>query len=331
MKLPMTKLVLGLMLFSFVFAAGEESASAQQSRGRRARRAATPTGHTAANAARSTSVTLDADPMMQGSKPYNEAVRRFFQKSEKKIVGGKLAADGAYPWQVSLSASAISDPLYAHFCGGSVYSDTWIVTAAHCTEGLQPSQVVVVAGTNRLDTATTKRNVKRIINHKNFNSNTYNNDIALLELLDPLPLSDTIRPVPLLTMTEENSLLPVGALTVVSGWGAIQEGGGSVLELQYIDRVPVIARNVCNRTTAYDGDVTNNMICAGFLPGGMDSCQGDSGGPLTVNTGTAPRLAGVVSWGYGCARVNKPGVYTRVANYTGWVSKCVSDPLKCNR
>jgi len=331
MKLPTTKLVLGLMLLSFMFTAGEGDAFAQKSRGRRGRGTTTPTSRTAAIVARPVGVTLDADPMMQGSKPYNEAIRRFLDKSDDKIVNGRPAPQGAYPWQVSLSASAVSDPLYAHFCGGSVYSDRWIVTAAHCTDGLLPSQIVVVAGTNRLNATGTRRNVRRIINHKDYNNLPWNNDIALLELLDPLPLGDTIRPVPLLTQGEEGSLLPAGALTVVSGWGATKEGGDRVLQLQYIDKVPVIARNICNRTTAYDGEVTENMFCAGFLQGGTDSCQGDSGGPLTVNTEKAPRLAGVVSWGYGCARPNKPGVYTRVANYAGWVSACVSNPLTCNR
>ncbi|HEV7858993.1 MAG TPA: serine protease [Pyrinomonadaceae bacterium] len=268
---------------------------------------------------------------MQGSVPYMETVRRFLDKQEAKIVGGKQAPAGAFPWQVSLGVSWIADPYYAHFCGGSVYSERWIITAAHCTEGLTPSKVIITAGTNRLVAEATRRNVKRIIVHKSYDTNTQNNDIALIELLDPLPMSDQIRAVPLLTPVAESSILTDGAFLVVTGWGVTQEGGGRVLDLRYLDDLPFVPRAFCNRPLSYDGRITDNMICAGVLAGGKDACQGDSGGPLTVQTETEPKLAGVVSWGDGCARPNKVGIYTRVANYVTWVSDCVSNSPTCNR
>jgi len=106
------------------------------------------------------------------------------------------------------------------------------------------------------------------------------------------------------------------------------EGGRKVRDLRFVD-VPFVARGACNRPLAYDGRITDNMICAGQAVGGQDSCQGDSGGPLTVNTQTTPKLAGVVSWGDGCARPNKVGVYARVANYAPWIAACIAKPSEC--
>ncbi len=108
------------------------------------------------------------------------------------------------------------------------------------------------------------------------------------------------------------------------------EGGNVVRDLRFLDSLPLVLRASCNGPLAYDGRITNNMICAGVQAGGMDSCQGDSGGPLTVSTTTTPKLAGIVSWGDGCARPNKVGVYTRVANYVDWVQQCVSGSATCN-
>lgn len=278
-----------------------------------------------------TNVPLERDAATEGSVPYKEAVDRFLSRQEPKIVGGKQAPPGKYKWQVSLGVAWIADPYRAHFCGGSVYSDRWIITAAHCTEKLTPSKIVVTAGTNRLFPGAIRRNVKRIISHKGFNGATYNNDIALLELFDPLPLGTQISAVPLLTPVSDAALLTPGAQLVVTGWGATIEGGLPVRDLRYLDNVPYVDRKFCNTPLVYDGKITENMICAGVLSGGTDSCQGDSGGPLTAETETAPKLVGVVSWGEGCARTNKVGIYTRVANYIDWVRDCVTGSLTCNQ
>ncbi|MCA1568259.1 MAG: serine protease [Acidobacteria bacterium] len=260
-------------------------------------------------------------------------MRNYREGVEPKVVNGKPAPAGTFPWQVAIGASEVPDAFYAHFCGGSIHSATWIITAAHCVEGLLPSEITITAGTNRLDDTATQRRVRRIIIHKDYGDLPHNNDIALIELVDALPLSTDgpIRAVPLLTLADEGRLLTEGAPMVVTGWGRTTERGVKVRDLRYLDNLPIVPRNICNRTTAYDGEITNNMICAGVLAGGMDSCKGDSGGPLTAETERAPKLAGVVSWGEGCARANRPGVYTRVSNYVGWVSACISNSPRCNR
>jgi len=275
------------------------------------------------------SVSIENDDITKGSDPYNDTVRRYLEKQEQKIIGGKQAPDGSFPWQVSLGVSWIADPYSAHFCGGSVYSAKWIVTAAHCMKNMTPAKLVVTAGTNRLVTSALRRNVKRIIVHKSYNVVPHDNDIALLELLDPLPLNDRIKVVPLLSPSDEASLLIEDAPLIVTGWGATVEGGNPVRDLRYLDNLPFIPRSVCNEPLSYHNTVTENMFCAGAA--GHDSCQGDSGGPITVGTATAPKLAGIVSWGEGCAQPNKFGVYTRVANYVSWVGACVSNSATCNQ
>lgn len=260
-----------------------------------------------------------------GSAPYREAVQRYFSGAEPKIVGGQPSRPGQFPWQVSLQASWIANPYHAHFCGGTVYSDTWIVTAAHCVADTAPRDVAVVAGTNVLGPGVTRHNIARIIVHAGYNAATSDNDIALLELRKPIKLSENVKAIPLANPESESTLVKKDTPLVVTGWGATQQGGQTVRDLRFV-QVPFVERNDCNQTTAYDGKITDNMICAGRRQGGTDSCQGDSGGPLTANTASNPILVGVVSWGEGCAQPNRVGVYARVANYASWVASNTAVP-----
>lgn len=271
---------------------------------------------------------LLGDQTMSGAGPYVDAVRRYLNKQEPKIVGGKPALANSLPWQVSLGVSWIADPYRAHFCGGAAYNANWVVTAAHCLDGTQPRDVAITAGTNLLGVGGSKHNVNRIIVHSRYSASTYDNDIALVELVEPLKFGTVLKSIALLQPSEEAATLIADEPLVVSGWGATVQGGGSVRDLRYVD-VPLVDRSACNRPLAYDGEVTVNMICAGKMSGNVDSCQGDSGGPLTVRTSTDPKLAGVVSWGEGCAKPNKVGVYTRVPNYVTWIQACVASPSTC--
>jgi secreted trypsin-like serine protease len=276
---------------------------------------------------------IEQDDALKGSKPYEKTVDDYLKKKQPKIVGGEPAPVGAYPWQVSLGVSWIADPYSAHFCGGSVLSERWIITAAHCAIRLTPAKVIITAGTNRLVASATRRNVKLIIVHKNYNdADPPDNDIALMELQDPLPTSLFITPIPLLTSAAESSVLFENALLAVTGWGATQEGGLPVRDLRFIADLPFVTTTTCNRPEAYDGVITDNMICAGKRAGGgKDSCQGDSGGPLAAQTKTTPQLAGIVSWGEGCGRAEKVGVYTRVSKYVDWVNSCLANSATCNQ
>jgi secreted trypsin-like serine protease len=263
-----------------------------------------------------------------GSTPYNTAVSAFLAESEPKIVNGKPAPEGAYPSQVSLEVSWIADPVMAHFCGGSVYNENWIVTAAHCVIDTGPQNVVAVVGTNKLLPGVVRHNIKRIVVKGDYDGTSHNNDIALLELYKPLTFDKNTKPISLLNVQNEKTVLRPDQPLIVIGWGATQEGGEVVRDLNFVE-VPLVDREICNAPLSYNGQITDNMLCAGPLTGGKDSCQGDSGGPLLLGGNGTPELAGVVSWGEGCAKPRKVGVYTRVAKYSDWVAACVAKPDTC--
>ena len=264
----------------------------------------------------------------RGAADFDDAVDRYLNRKAPKIVGGTPAPDGAYPWQVSLAVSWIADPGRAHFCGGSIYNERWIVTAAHCVAKLRPEDVVVVAGTNQLRQGVQRSNVVRVIVHRGYiPPPTFENDVALVELFDPLLLGAKIKPVALLESSEEAQALTAGRALMVTGWGATTEGGQTVRALQHVE-VPFVSRDKCTDPLSYGGRVSNNMICAGTT--GTDSCQGDSGGPLVLApSGVPAKLAGIVSWGDGCARPAKFGVYARVANFGAWIAQCTTSPDSC--
>ena len=260
---------------------------------------------------------------------FDDTVLRFLRNQAPKIVGGKPAAPGEYPWQVSLVVSWIADPNQGHFCGGTIYNNKWIVTAAHCLVRVRAADVHLVAGTNVLMPGVHRVNVARVVMHKNYNGATSDEDIALIELRSPLALGTTMQQLALLEPSEEQSVLVKDKILTVTGWGATTQGAAVVRDLQEVD-VPFVTREVCNDPLSYNGKITDNMICAGKAAGGVDSCQGDSGGPIVYRaTGSAPKLVGVVSWGEGCARPGKYGVYTRVTRYSSWVRDCVADSAGC--
>uniref|UniRef100_A0A8C7RSX3 ST14 transmembrane serine protease matriptase n=1 Tax=Oncorhynchus mykiss TaxID=8022 RepID=A0A8C7RSX3_ONCMY len=149
-----------------------------------------------------------------------------------------------------------------------------------------------------------------------YNQMTYDYDIALLELSQPLEFTNTIHPI---CLPARSHLFPAGMSCWVTGWGTLREGGAIARLLQKAE-VKIINDTVCNVVT--EGQVTSRMLCSGFLSGGVDACQGDSGGPLVCFEESGMWFqAGIVSWGEGCARRNKPGVYSRVTKLRDWIRK----------
>jgi secreted trypsin-like serine protease len=251
-----------------------------------------------------------------------------------QIVGGNLAGPAEYPWQVALVNAGMSNPWSGQFCGGSLIDPRWVVTAAHCVvDGggaiRLPASLDVVLGINNLSDGPTagslgqRLDVAQVIVHSAYTPSAEDFDIALLRLANPATLNATVDTIGLIS--PGNSLLAApGVTATVTGWGATSEGddgSNALLEVQ----VPIVSNETCNAPASYNGQITDNMLCAGFAAGGKDSCQGDSGGPLIVPDGQGGfLLAGIVSWGEGCARQNKYGVYTRVSQFESWVNARIS-------
>lgn len=243
--------------------------------------------------------------------------RSMFKTS--RIVGGQDTEEGEFPWQISLHVKN-----YGHVCGASLISPKWLVTAAHCvqddgrTRYSQPSTWEAYLGLHtqkKLGSQVVKKNVKQVISHPNYNDYTFDNDVALMELDSPVTYSDYIRPI-CLPAAQHN--FPTGSTVWITGWGATREGGFAASVLQKA-QVRIINWKTCDKLMG--GQLTSRMLCAGVLTGGVDACQGDSGGPLSSPSGSRMFLAGVVSWGDGCARRNKPGIYTTVTKFRGWIKQ----------
>lgn len=235
-------------------------------------------------------------------------------KLSSRIVGGTASQEGNWPWQVSLHYK--SRPV----CGGTIISRGWVITATHCIfeeEAHETSNWKVYSGfiSQRQLAKATLSFISKIIVHRDYNEHTNDNDIALLKLRNPLVFTAKIMPACLPTANQQ---FLDGSSCWITGFGLVDENANSASHSLLEAQVNIISRTTCNTRKIYDGRITDNMMCAGKLMGGVDSCQGDSGGPLVCKADGIYYLAGVTSWGIGCARVYRPGVYTNMLKYIQW-------------
>jgi secreted trypsin-like serine protease len=270
----------------------------------------------------------------RGSQPLRDSIAQTLHGTyliEPKIIGGLTAHAGADPWQVALIHSDKVGPDRRPFCGGTLVSSTWVVTAAHCVDNhTLPSDFDVLGGTVDVDVGGTRVHVAEIVINPSYVPRPVkpSNDIAMVRLSAPLS-GPEMKAIPLLPVANEKEALRGGAIARVTGWGVVSPGAPvGVRDLRFVD-LAIVTNHDCNDRVAYNGAIEDEMVCAGFAKGGMDSCQGDSGGPLTVLIQGTRYLAGVVSWGEGCAQPNRYGVYTRVAGFNDWICGRQNMPPSC--
>jgi trypsin len=237
-----------------------------------------------------------------------------FSCGQMDIVGGQDADISDYPWQVALLES--SGELTFAFCGGSIIDNFWILTAAHCVEdGFNENLYIRAGSDNYYAQGGMSYSVDEVIIHPNYNNNTMNNDIALLKLTNPIYFNNNKQSVMLMCDNQVSiGAQSVGTISTITGWGETETNN-------YNGTLQVASVPITNSSNYSLSQIDPDMIMAGYSNGGSDSCQGDSGGPMVVRdiNNTEWMQVGIVSWGYDCAEVGYPGVYTRVSYFLDWI------------
>ncbi|XP_063834006.1 vitellin-degrading protease-like [Ostrinia nubilalis] len=228
------------------------------------------------------------------------------------IVGGEDIDISEAPYQVSLQVKG------RHYCGGTLVAKDIVITAAHCLNSLDASNYQIRAGSSYSDRDGELYPVANVLPHPKFDYEELDSDIGIVWLSKPVEVSDKVgcwlKPVEMKGVGEE---VPDGDIVQVTGWGSTEPARSLARNDLMLQRVliPKVADSKCR--DAYGKYFTGNMLCAGLPEGGKNACYGDSGGPLIHNG----KLAGVVSFGIGCARPDYPAVYAKVSALRGWIDE----------
>lgn len=239
-----------------------------------------------------------------------------------KIVGGIVSDITKHPYVVSLQRAN-----GGHYCGGSLIAPNFVLSAGHCVDFIQPKDMKIVIGSQSNQASASTAEVHKVVNvttHPEF-VNTWSkisHDYAVIELAT----ESKFAPIDMIDFDQDPFSLTTDGASTTLGWGTTSEGGSLAKTLMEVT-IPLVTTEKC--LTAYPDEINDSMICAGLDEGGKDSCQGDSGGPLIVQTLNDAQenvqiLVGVVSWGAGCARPNKYGVYSDVAFGRQWIDSIMA-------
>ncbi|XP_038049155.1 transmembrane protease serine 9-like isoform X3 [Patiria miniata] len=244
-----------------------------------------------------------------------------------KIIGGKTTEEGQAPWMALLWNTKEN----THFCGGVLLNQRWVITAAHCFArykyDIKEHMEVRLGEYDLFKEEGTERilQVEQLIVNPEFDKDTYDSDIALLKLRQPVTYTDFIVPICLPSEMRAMNLLQARTRGFITGWGRTAEI--TTTTTRYLRRVRLLVMDQQTCNNRHQDVITNRMFCAmsDDRPTARDSCFGDSGSPFAVRDNKRWFLIGLVSWGIGCARHRFPGVYTRVHRYTHWITSLIGD------
>ncbi|KAK3554434.1 hypothetical protein QTP70_023036 [Hemibagrus guttatus] len=227
------------------------------------------------------------------------------------ITGGKESAPHSRPYMASLQLEG------KHNCGGFLISSEWVMSAAHCFKDSDNYKVVLGAhSVSQAEDTKQTFDMAAVYKHPDFNTDNYDNDIALVKLSQPVTETDAVKP---LEFQRAGGSDPNTDATVeTAGWGSLDNLGNRADKLHEVT-VAIIKRQICGRSNSYGDSFTTNMLCAGKQR--KDTCDGDSGGPLLYN-GIA---VGITSnGGRRCGSTRKPGLYTIISHYNDWITRTMS-------
>jgi len=269
------------------------------------------------------------------TQPYTGAGGRKIQpncgnkeKSKQRIVGGKNALPGSWPWQVSMDWK-YNEANPGHMCGGTLITDQWVMSAAHCfkNDGNKDNYWLTLGQHNIKQVSGREQvfNISELYTHPLYNTETQDYDLALIKLSSKAHLNDYVRTA---CLPGQNTSFPTGQKCYITGWGLLSEYGKGPAILQQA-QVPLVSRGVCKKAYgALDYSISPRMLCAGYEKGGIDACEGDSGGPLVCNEVDDKGkdiwyVWGAISWGVGCARKGMYGVLANTKVLRPWIDQVV--------
>jgi len=238
-----------------------------------------------------------------------------FARTSNIINGDNAERPGIFPWQASFQKKYGS----WHFCGASLISNRWLVTAAHCVKGKKPRDVKIVLGLYDKDTKNQGKpveyRVRRIDRHPQYNDRRLDNDIAVVQLYDTVEFNDMVKPI---ALPKQGQRFDGNKNCVVSGWGEIGWNAGGSNVLQYLD-VEVKPREWCG--SIFPTLDTDDRVCIRPHRSGSSVCRGDSGGPLACKDNGAWTLVGDASFVIGRCKTTEPNYYANVANFRDWIKQ----------